>query len=257
MKHFFKEIIMAISDFKFYKPAKDFPLSKSMRYIFSLILLITIALSTRYSYDLKRGIDIAVDWARQSLPPIVIQDGIVKADIKQPYKIKENDFIVIVDTTGEITSLDGYKRGILVMKDRVMYKESELKTETYNLSNIKEVKIDENFMNALKRNAIWVLFPIMFIFIYIGLSIARFLQILIFSLISVAASSITGTKLSYKQLFNIGIFAITPSTILGALLAIFGVQLPLFGIIYSGLYIIYLIMAILASKEAATNENIT
>lgn len=135
------------------------------------------------------------------------------------------------------------------MKDRVMYKESEVKTETYNLSNIQALRIDENFMKTLRKNAVWMLFPIMLIATYIIFCIAKFFQILLFSLISVATSSIANIKLSYRQLFNIGIYAITPSTILGTLLAIFGIQLRFFGIIYSGLYIIYLIMAILNSKE--------
>jgi len=92
----------------------------------------------------------------------------------------------------------------------------------------------------------------MFVMLYIGFCVARFLQILLFSIISVATSSIANIKLSYKQLFNIGIYAITPSTILGALLIILGLRLPLFGIIYSGVYIIYLIMAILNCKEVPT-----
>lgn len=256
MKTFFQEIGKSISNFKFYKEVKDFRMSKGMGYIFSLVLLITIALSIRYSYDFKRGLNIAIDWARQNLPTIQIQNGIVNVDVKQPYKVQAEDFAVIIDTTGEITSLDEYKRGILLMKDKIMYKESEVKTESYNLSGIQSFMLDENFLNKLKKNAVWVLFPFMVIILYIIFCIARFFQLLLFSIISVAVSSIAHIKLSYKQLFNIGIYAITPSTILGALLAIFGIQVPLFGIIYSGLYIIYLIIAILNCREKSVEAEI-
>jgi hypothetical protein len=249
MKEFFQEIGKAIRDFKFYKEVKDFQLQKSMKYIFFLILLITLTLTVRYSYDFRKGLNIAVNWALQNLPPIEIQNGIASVDVRQPYRIAEEDFALIIDTTGGITSLDEHKKGVLLMKNKVMYKESDIKTETYNLSNIESLKIDENFLNSLRRNATWILFPIMFIFLYIGFCIARFLQILLFSLISVATTSISNIRLNYKQLFNIGIYAITPSTVLGALLALFGIQLPLFGIIYSGMYIIYIIMAILTCKE--------
>lgn len=249
MKAFFQEIKEAISNFKFYKEVKDFKPSRGMKYIFSLIFLITLSLSIRYSYDFKRGLNIVLDWTKQNLPPITIQNGIVSVDAKQPYKVVAEDFTLIIDTTGEITTLEGYSRGILLMKDKLMYKESDAKTETYSLSNIPVLKIDENFMNTLRRNIAWIVFPILFIFLYIGFSLARFLHILLFSLLSMATSSIANIKLSYKQLFNIGIYAITPSTILGALLAVSGIQLPLFGIIYSGLYIIYLIVAILNCKE--------
>lgn len=249
MRGFFQEILEAISDFKFYKEVKDFQVSKAIKYIFTLILLITLVLTIRYSFDFRKGLNLATEWATQNLPPINIQNGVVNVDVQQPYKIIDEEFALIIDTTGEITSLDGYHRGILLMKDRMVYKESELKTETHNLSNIDALRIDENFIRALKKNALWILFPIMLLGTFVGFCIAKFLQILIFSIISVATSSIADVKLSYKQLFNIGIYAITPSTILGAILAVFALHLPRFGLIYSGIYIIYLIMAVRNCKE--------
>ncbi|MEA3305849.1 MAG: hypothetical protein U9R52_03440, partial [Candidatus Omnitrophota bacterium] len=48
---------------------------------------------------------------------------------------------------------------------------------------------------------------------------------------------------------SIGIYAITPSVLLGALFAVVSLPLPFFGIIYSGVYIIYLIMAVVNCKE--------
>ena len=249
MQAFFQEIANSIKDFKFYKEAKDFKLSRAMKYIFSLILLITIAVTLRYSYDFKKGLNLAVNWAEQNLPLIVIENGIAKTDVIQPFRVSEEDFTFIIDTTGGVTSLDEYERGILLMNDKVVYKESDIKTETYSLSNVQSLRIDETFIKALRKNALWILFPIMLVAAYIGFCIAKFFQILFFSMLSLATSSITGTKLSYKQIFNIGIYALTPSAVLGALLAILGIQLPFFGIIYCGLYIIYLIMAVRSCKE--------
>ena len=256
MKTFFQEIAKAVRDFKFYKQVKDFQTSRVMKYIFLLIFLITFVLTIRYSYDITRGLNIAIDWAKLNLPVIEIQNGVVSVDVKQPYKIEEEDFALIIDTTGEITSLDKYGKGILLMKNKVIYKENEVKTETYDLSNVQALRIDEHFMKVLKKNVVWVLFPIMLILIFLYFCIARFLQVFLFSLVSLAVSSITNIKLNYRQLFNIGVYAITPSTILGALLAFFGIQLPLFGILYTGLYIIYLVMAIQSCKEEPVKENI-
>jgi hypothetical protein len=247
MKEFFQEIVKAISNFKFYKEVKDFQLPKGIKYFLLLVLLVTIVLTIRYNYDFGKGLDIAIDWAKQNLPPIEIEDGVVKVDVDQPYKIIEEDFVLIIDTTDEIISLDGYKRGILLMRDKVIYKESEIKTETYDLSNIQSLRINENFMTAVRKNAPWIVLPIMFIALYIGFCISRFFQLLVFSIISVAISSIVDAKLTYRQLFLIGIYAITPSTILGAALAAFGIQLPSFlDFIFR---IIYLIMGVINCKE--------
>jgi len=256
MIEFFKEIGKTITDFKFYNRVKGFRLSKAMRYIFSLILLITLVLTIRYSYDFKKGLNVALDWAKKNLPPIEIQNGIVNVNVQQPYKVTEEGLALIIDTTGQINSLDEYGKGILLTKDKIIYKESEIKTETYKLSNIQSLRIDENFMNALRKNALWILSPLMFVFTYVGFCFARFIQILLFSIFSLATSSIVNAKLSYKQLFNIGIYAITPSVILGALLALLGIQLPLFWILYSGLYIIYLIISIINCKEEVAKEDV-
>ncbi len=256
MKAFFQEIAKAVRDFKFYKDVKDFQISKSMKYIFLLIFLITLVLTVRYSYDVRRGLDIAVDWAKINLPVIEIQNGVASVDVKQPYRVEEEGFTLIIDTTGEVTSLDGYDKGILLMKNKLVYKEGDVKTETYDLSNVAALRIDENFMNVLSKNITWILFPFMLIGMFLYFCVARFLQIFIFSIISLAASSITNVKLRYKQLFNIGVYAITPSAILGGLLALFGIQLPLFGLLFAGLYIAYLIMAIMACKETPSTADI-
>ena len=254
MKTFFQEIAKAISNFKFYRQVKDFQISRGMKYIFLLIFLITLILAIRLTYDVKKGINIAADWAKLNLPIIEIEKGVVSIDVEQPYKIEEEGFALVIDTTGEIISLDDYKTGILLTKNKVLYKENEAKTETYDLSKIESLRIDEDFMNVLKRNIAWIIFPFMLIGIFIYFCIARFLQVFIFSLISLATSSIANIKLNYKQLINIGIYAITPSMILGALLVLLGIQLPLFGILYAGLYIIYLIMAVLNCKEVPAEE---
>lgn len=249
MKEFFKEVKKSVVELSFYKDVKNFEISRSLKYFFSLIFLITLILTFRFSYDFRKGLNVAADWALKNLPPIEIQKGIASVTGAEPYKIVENGFTVIIDTTGAVTSLDDYGKGILLMKNKIMYKESELKTETYSLSNIESLRIDQNFINSMRRNAVWVLFPIMLIGGFISYSIAKFIQIFLLSLITIAISSIVNVKLAYKQIFNIGVYAITTSAILGVLRAASGLQIPLFGILYIGLYIIYLIMAVLGCKE--------
>ena len=251
MKAFFQEIALAVSNFKFYKQAKDFQMGKGMKYIFSFIFLITLILTVKTAYDVRGGLNIAAEWTKENLPVIEIQKGIVSVDAKQPFKIIEEGFALIIDTTGEITSLDGYETGVLLMKDKLIYKENEYKTETHDLSNVEELKIDENFMNTLKRNAAWIVFPFVLLWFFIRFCIAKFLQISILSLIFLPISAIANIKLNYRQLFIMSIYAITAGTILGALLEFFGIALPFFSIIYAGLCIIYLVMAMLNCKEAS------
>lgn len=251
MKIFFEEIWKAVSDFKFYKEVKQFSVGRSFKYILSLILLVSLVLSIGYSFALSRGLDIAIKWMKKNLPVIEIQNGIASVDVEQPYKIEQDDFAVIIDTTGKTTSLDDYKKGVLLMKDKVVYKEGGAKTEIYNLADIKSLRIDENFMNVVRKNATWILFPFILVGTYLYLIVARLLQIVIFSVITIFASTVSKARLEYREVFNIGVYAVTLSTILGGIAALFMKQIPGFGLIYVGIYIAYLVAAVMNCKEVA------
>ncbi len=249
MKTFFEEIWRAISDFKFYKEVKNFPAGKSIRYILSVVFLITLALTVRYSYGIGKGVNIAADWMKKNLPVIEVKDGVAIVDAEQPYKIMQDDLTVILDTTGKTTSLNGCKKGILLMKDKVMYKESEAKTEIYNLADVKTLKIDENFMNSIRKNAVWIVFPFMLAGVYLYLVIARFLQILAFSPITIFVSAVTKIQLTYRQIFNIGAYAATASMLLGGAAALLMRIIPGMAWVYCGLYAAYLTMGLLNCKD--------
>lgn len=249
MKTFFGEIWRAISDFKFYKDVKSFSVGKSIKYVLSFILLISLILTIRYSYGFGAGLNIAAEWMKKNLPVIDIKNGIASVDVEQPYKVSQDDMVVIIDTTGKTSSLDGYKRGVLLMKDKVLYKESDAKTEIYNLADVKNLKINQNFINTIKNNAVWIILPFMFAGIYIYLAVARFLQIVVFSIITIFAAAVTKTQLTYTQIFGIGAYAVTASMILGGIAALFMRAIPGVGWVYCGIYTIYLVMAIMNCKE--------
>lgn len=248
MKTFFEEIWRSISSFKFYKDVKSFSVGKSIKYVLLFILLISLVLTIRYSYGFAKGLNVAAEWMKKNLPVIEIQNGIASVDVEQPYKVLQDDMAVIIDTTGKTSSLDGYKRGVLLMKDKVLYKENGVKTEIYNLADVKNLKIDQNFMNMVKNNAAWIIFPFMFAGIYIYLAVARFLQIFLFSLVTIFTAAIAKTQLTYAQIFNIGAYAVTASMILGGIAALFMRAIPGIGWVYCAIYITYLVMGLLNCK---------
>lgn len=252
MGTFFQEVTEAVSDFRFYKRVKDFPISKCVKYILLLIFLITLVFTVRFTYDFGKGLDKMIEWVRQNIPPIEIQNGIATVDVKQPYIVEEGGYVFIIDTTGEITSLDKYEKGLLLTKGKFIVKENNAKTQIFELAHIikdsQKLIIDEHSLGLFRKN-VWNFFPVFLIWHYIRLCLAKFFHILFFSLVSLVTSSVIGVKLNYRQLFSIGLYAITPSVLLGILLAAFGRPLPFFGIIYSGIYIIYLIMAVTSCRE--------
>ena len=249
MKTFSKEAWKAISDFKFYKEVKNFSLGRSFKYLLSFVFIITLVLSIVYTVMLSKGLNIAADWVKKNLPVIEIQNGVASVKAEEPYKITQDDVTVILDTTGKTTSLDDYKRGILLLKDKVVYKESNAKTEIYSLAEIKSLRIDENFMNAIKKNAGWIMFPFMLLGIYIYFVAARLIQVLLFSIVTIFVSAVGKVQLGDGQILSIGIYAVTLSMLLGAISALFMKPIPGFGWIYAAIYVAYLVGAVMNCKE--------
>ncbi len=250
MNTFFREVWASVSNFKFYKEVKNFPPGKVLKYLLSIVLFVSLMLSVRYSFVLSAGLDSAMCWMRKNLPVIEVQNGVASVNAEEPYKITEGDFAVILDTTGKTASLDEYKKGVLLMKDKVVYKEGGAKTEIYSLADVKSLRIDENFMRGVKKNALWIIFPFMLLGIYVYLILARLLQTVIFSLVTIFAAAISKAQLAYRHVFAIGVYALTLSTLLGAVSALFLKDIPGVGWIYAAIYIAYLAAAVINCKKA-------
>lgn len=252
MKAFLNDIRRSIADFTFYREVKGSPVSRAMKYLLGILLVITVLLSIRITADIHKGLGIAADWVGKNLPVITITDGIASIDRQEPFKLEEGGYVLIIDVTGVTTNIDSYEKGILLIKDKVIYKEGPAKTETYSLAGVKSLKIDADFMKALQKSMPLILSPFILVGVYIYFIIAKLLQVLIFSLVSLLVSSITRCELSYPQIFSIGIFALTPSMVIGAAIPLIGVTVPAFGILYSGIYVIMLIMAIMNCREGSS-----
>ncbi|MFA5271557.1 MAG: DUF1189 domain-containing protein [Candidatus Omnitrophota bacterium] len=246
---FFKEVIKAVSGFGFYYEVKDFRVSRSLIYIFTFLLFVTVILTAEYTYFINKGLGLAVKWSEEKLPVININKGIVSADVVQPYVMDIESFVMVIDTTGKITTLDDYKQGVLLTKDRVITKKSAQETRIYTLENVEQLTIDQPFLKKAKKMLLMVIAPIMLIGMYLYFCFTRFAQIMFFSLFALIVSSATTAKLSYKQIFNICVYAITPSMILGLLSAVIPTKIPFFILIYCGVYLMYLIGALNAAKE--------
>ncbi|MDD5583816.1 MAG: DUF1189 domain-containing protein [Candidatus Omnitrophica bacterium] len=248
----FKEIVAAVGDFKFYGQVKDFNLGKSIKYVFLFVLIATVLLTVRYSYLINYGLTRARAWSQENLPVIHIQNGAASAEVQQPYKVEVEEGVLIIDTTGTITSLAEYAQGALLTKSEFIVKKNTAETRTYSLKEIKELTIDKDFLDKAKKIIVIVAIPIMLIGMYAYFCMARFLQILLFSLVALALAASMRLTLTYKQIFNVSAYAITASMLFGSLTALFLTRIPFAGWLYNGLYVIYLILALPHCKTEKT-----
>lgn len=265
---------------------------RTLRYIILLALFVAIVLSVKSSIDLKIQMFDAIRWAQGNLPEILsgipvitIEKGEVFSSAQHPFvkrlDIQKDKVTFIIDTTGQITSLDGYEHGLLLTKNKLISKVTEraamAKIEEHDLSKVDYFKLQageeakgeivniafnkkKTYQVTYKKLAKllkifpWVAFPIILIFLFSYYAFAKMLQLFIFSPLSLLIGKFAKAGISYPKILNIGAYALTPPTLLAALFIIIKVNIPAFWLLYMILYVFFLITALLKCKESLIRE---
>ena len=169
----------------------------------------------------------------EQVPTITIENGQVHIDEPQPYYIKDpngNDILAIIDTTGEIQSLQDTEALALLTKTKLIHRQSKLEYRTYDLSQVKEFVLDKErimgWLNIIKKLLIPVLFPC----ILLGSYIFRIIQALIYAAIGLIFAALCNTKLPYSALLRLAIVAVTPCIIFRIIFECASVELPMAGL---------------------------
>lgn len=249
---FWKDIKNSIFSFPFYKEAKERPVSRAIKFLLGLTVLMTLLISIRLSFDAFYWIEKIGGWMEESLPEITVTQGQASSPAHQPYQVEaqEKNFIFVLDTTGTIQDVPAqYPSGILVMKNKVVFKENAFQKREYSLTQFSGVTLNKQTIGELKRTLKILAAPLLFIGLFLYLFLARLIQVLFFSLISVVVNLAGDVRLSYSSMFAIGVYALVPCSLLGTIVALIGSPLLLFPAVYLSSYLIYLVAGVLQCKR--------
>ncbi|MBU1125966.1 MAG: DUF1189 domain-containing protein [Candidatus Omnitrophica bacterium] len=289
----FKGIINSINP-RFYPQIAAQSLGKSFLYLLFLVLIVSLLLSTRYLFQFKSTFLKFTDEIFMNpqetflieLPEIVIDEGKVNSEAPQPLVIDKKEYVFILDTTGTITALTDYENGMLLTKDKFLIKTTRSKassaeTNEFDLAKLRispiiiqpgdedkgellNIIFGEKVFSATRANVLkfgrtagLVLAPFLLLFVFGLTLVGRIVQVLFFSPISILMNNINKTGLAYRQLINIGIYAMTLPTAISTLaIVIFGGDrngiLPvLLFFQYMIIYTVYLSLAVKQCKSSA------
>ncbi len=216
--------------FKSYRGLKDNKVWNSIGYI-SLAHSFVVLL---FSIFILFNIYSQISNPQVLLPEIKVINGVVVADVPQPYKVAEN---FIIDTTGK-TNINALPdvNGILLTKNQLIMKKNSLETRTYDLSKIQYASLKELLKIYLPVFTLFII-PMIALMIFF-LALFNSVYVLIISLILLLYNLLFKTNLKYAQLFNIGVFAFFPIWFLVYLLGFAGVR---FSFLFSLIYLAFLV----------------
>lgn len=245
----------SLYNFKAYGALARIRGGKSFLYIF-LIFTLSYAIFTINAGVRTHQVLTQVQQAIQAdVPDFRLEDGRFFFAGPQPYRVEEEGFVFIIDTTGETVREDlaGVLSGLLIT-------ETELITVSGGRMEI--FPFDQVPITITKDQVIEFI-PNITGLLYIALAIWYFFAfggklfgILILALIGMIAAGIFNQKLTFGQLWNIAIYASTLPILVKAFHAVAGYPLAgWFFILYWALAITYVFLGIHAMSQDTEDRN--
>ncbi|MBI4386407.1 MAG: DUF1189 family protein [Elusimicrobia bacterium] len=257
----FLEPIQSVVDFSFYRKVPERSAARTVGYVFYLGFvfsgLATIALARQFGPLLRESID----WAANSIPPIVFADGKASSALAGPTIIRHpriGDVALLIDTNRTTAvaaqELNEQKVSVYLTQNTLYLMTSPEKMEHYDLAKSNATRgftIDANFYRKLGHTILRLFYPIAWLFAWMSFVVWKLSASLFYSLFALAIDVKTASGLPYKSLWRIAVYAQTPVVWLQTVVLFLPRHIPGFFLIAWGVAALYLWQALKQHQPAA------
>lgn len=188
----------------------------------------------------------------KQVPVITIAGGVASVREVMPYIIKDPENgapLIIIDTTGKTTSLEGTAAMLLLTKSTLSFKRSSKETRTFNLSEFGDLTIDQSqvygWIETFLDYFIFVLYPFALLFIFL----LRIVEAFIFGAAGIFFAKKLGAPLGYRSVVSLAMVSMTPSVILDSIYNYLEIIVPFWWVLNFVIAIGYLFFAVKANAE--------
>ncbi|MCH2131385.1 MAG: DUF1189 domain-containing protein [Pirellulaceae bacterium] len=161
----------------------------------------------------------------QQIPDLALQQGVLSADVEQPHTIFDpgtQQPLIVIDTTGQFTSLDQIDTRVLVTRTEFMTEDDSGRVRTLSLVDVDDFELDAAVIQGWIGSLTGGLEAVMFAFCVAGNWVYRFVQV--FALAIVASFVIKSGTIRFMGLMRLAAVALTPTMVVCTLAEMF--QLP-------------------------------
>lgn len=267
---FFKRVKMAIFNLENYKIFVNERFSKAVKYIFSLIAIVTIILSISTTVSFRQKFDKLVSYIENDFPDFSYEnEQLTVAENVDAYD-EEFDAKLIVNT-GDLTDeqIDAYKEeakesyySIILLKDKAIYTVEGYEYQatysdffnTLGIGSFSKAEVFENYLNddgMIKITCVMFIYAIIYLFVSNILVIIE--DILIIAIFGWICSKICKVALDFVSNCKLAAYSVTLSLILSTIYSIVNTftnfQIKYFSLMYMIIAYIYIIAAIMIIKS--------
>nr|WP_314460625.1 DUF1189 domain-containing protein [uncultured Clostridium sp.] len=250
----FKELILSLYDFKSYK---EFVKNKRMKVFLAGVVLMVIYFSLtmivpflRFQFKTGGFVKIIEDY----VPDFKLSGGTLW--VEEPVEYEEGGMYIYINTSPDTSFYDAdeigeyiadYYQVILMDSEKVIIKNKGEIIERY-FSDL-DMDFSRGKLQQWVPSAYLIIIAFMLL-AFIFMTALFFFGVLVVALIGMIASSCMKYRLTFGQLYQMGVYARTLPLLLKAIVSFLPFSIPMFGIINFGLSVLYIVLAIQKMKES-------
>jgi hypothetical protein len=200
----------------------------SFAYLFSLLAICLIPGVLSIHAELSSFLSEQAPKIISQMPTITISKGLASVDRPQPYVIKDEKTgspVIILDTTGQITTLKETKASVLLTRNAIIFR-SDGEERTLDLTGLDDMTINRvklyEMIDSLDSWFAVLLYPIALLFSFAY----HVLQVLVYAGVGLMYAKSLKAPLEYANLIRLSTVAITPAVLIGAMLVLGGLSIP-------------------------------
>jgi hypothetical protein len=221
-------------------------------YLFLLLASVWIVTLAGCQTKLNKFMKDDVPPVLSQVPDMAIKSGALTVDAPQPLVITipgEEQPLLVIDTTGEITSLDDTDAYLLVTETHIMYRKNESTTETTKLADFPDMTITQDSATGFLDVARKYMLPIIFPFALVISFISRILQALVAGAIGMVLTAIFRVHLAFVSVLRIAVLALTPCILIQMILTLVGIPIPGVELLCIFIVLFYLTLGVWAASR--------
>lgn len=248
----FQAIVMSFYSKNLYR---DVAMNWGGKAFLYLLLLVTLV-SIYFAFSMQVITNIAYETLYTKISPqvpeLTIKNGKITTPENRPYIITDPDTkytFAIIDTSGQYTSIEQADAPLLVTQTQVISRSKPQETKIYTLPADLSQNVDPKQVNTFIEKYMGFLWIFFFIFALFIFYIYRVIQALLYSIIGKIFAVVFKVPVSYAQILQIMLVAITPVMIISTIQHAFSITLQHELSLYFLLAMLYLFYGIYANKN--------
>ena len=256
-----QDLLGAVASAQAYRRFAAQKASRTVLYIFFLSLLFTIGGTIAMKIKVGPVIDETFTWLETSVPTLTFAGGKVTSTAEAPVRLihpKAPEVAVMIDTsrTTPVVAADMREAKVLAyLTNNALYiEERPGEIRAYDLSKAaleRSTTVDAKFFREAGSAVKTVVYPLAIVTVFVFAAAWTAFAGLLFALLGLVLSSLTGASLSFGALYQIAVHAQTASLLLRVVMAFLPFFIPLSGLLTMLVTAAYLWLGVRANGQAA------